>query len=147
MKKNIVLSIIFIILGFIIGTIILKKNINESYNNRYYFLLENIYTNDDLFEITQNNIKQKLMEYKDDKIYIYVAITKDLEVAEKIVELYSQDNININIQEKIISNEELKNNIEQFDILVKSSSSKDEILKIEEVVIASYQEIKKNNEN
>ena len=58
---------------------------------------------------------------------------------------HEKDNIKLSIIEKYLSNEELKNNIEQFDFLILSSNDKDEILKIEEVIMASYEEIINNN--
>ena len=95
--------------------------------------------------LKHRTICRKIIEKTKDKIYIYVGITKNIEVAERLVNIYEKDNIKLSIIEKYLSNEELKNNIEQFDFLILSSNDKDEILKIEEVIMASYEEIINNN--
>jgi hypothetical protein len=107
---------------------------------KYYFLQEGVYNSDEKL----TNLKQKIMEYQDNKIIVYVGITKSLEVAEKILNIYDQNHISLSITERYFMNEELKNNIEQFDYLILSSNDSDEILKIEEVVLANYEEILKN---
>ena len=116
MKRTIICGLVAILLGYIIGNIIFTKRD---------------------FIIKKNN---------NDKYYLlYVGITKNIEVAERLVNIYEKDNIKLSIIEKYLSNEELKNNIEQFDFLILSSNDKDEILKIEEVIMASYEEIINNN--
>lgn len=116
MKKIIISSIIYTFLGFIIGQTILEKVYQKKSitPDKYYFI----------------GVKD---------VSKYYGITKDYEIAEVIASIY--ENNNVIILEKYIQNEELKNNIEQFDLLVKSSKDKEEIIKIEEVVLASYEEI------
>lgn len=146
MKNKLLTGVFFILFGFCIGKMIFTKISIPSFKNdgeRYYFLQEGVYYSTDQLK----NIKQSILEYRDNKIYVYSGITKDLEVAEKIINLYLDKNIQLSIKEKYISNEELKNNVEQFDLLIKSSKDKDEILKIEEVVLANYEEIIKSREN
>ena len=86
-------------------------------------------------------MKNAVLENKDNKIYVYIGITKDQDIAEQLIEIYKKKNINLNIKEKYITNEEFKSNIEQFDLLIKSSKNEDEIIKIQEVVLANYEEI------
>lgn len=150
MKKFFLTSIFFIILGMVIGKIIfLEKDILNIFKtkDKYYFLQEGVYDNNNLFESTTANLKNAIIEHKDNKIYIYTGITKDIEIAEQLVEIYKNKNINLSIKEKYISNEEFKNNVEQFDLLIKSSSGEEEIMKIQEVVLANYEETIKNREN
>ena len=145
MKNKIIIGCFFILFGFTIGKITFSKIQNPFLKNngeKYYFLQEGIYYSKDQLQ----NIKQKVLEYTDGKIYVYTGITKDLEVAEKLINLYDDHNIQLSIKERYLSNEEFKNNVEQFDLLIKSSKDKDEILKIEEVVLANYEEIIKNRE-
>lgn len=149
MKKTIITYIVFILIGFCIGRMLFSEtsfiNLNKA-KDRYYFIQEGEYHNDNIFD-SVSNIKQKLLEYNNNKIYVYLAITKDLEVAEKITDIYNEKDTKVIIKEKYLKNEELKNNIEQFDLLIKSSKTTDEILKIQEVAIANYKEIMKNKEN
>ena len=148
MKKMIIYAIISITIGYLIGNIIftnkdiLKKN-NE--NEKYYLLQEGTYYDDKILSNNYSSIKQKIVEKKENKIHIYIGITRNLEVAEKLINIYEEKKVNLSIVEKYYSNEELKNNIDQFDLLINSSKDKEEILKIEEVVLASYDEIINNS--
>lgn len=149
MKRFFITSLFFILLGIIIGRIIfLEQDILKIFKSKdnYYFLQEGIYQDNNIFENNALNIKDSIIEYKNNKIYVYIGITKDLEIAEQLVEIYKKKNINLSIKEKSISNEEFKNNVEQFDLLIKSSKQEDEIIKIQEVVLANYEEIIKNRE-
>ena len=148
MKKMIIYAIISITIGYLIGNIIFtnkdifKKN-NE--NEKYYLLQEGTYYDEKILNNNYSSIKQKIIEKKDSKIHIYIGITRSLEVAEKLINIYEDKKVNLSIVEKYYSNEELKNNIDQFDLLINSSKDKEEILKIEEVVLASYDEIINNS--
>ena len=143
MKNKFLIGLCFILLGFGVGKVIFMKidltNMRKR-GEKYYFLQEGVYNSDEKL----TNLKQKIMEYQDNKIIVYVGITKSLEVAEKILNIYDQNHISLSITERYFMNEELKNNIEQFDYLILSSNDSDEILKIEEVVLANYEEILKN---
>lgn len=143
MKNKFLIGLCFILLGFGVGKVIFMKidltNMRKK-GEKYYFLQEGVYNSDEKL----TNLKQKIMEYQDNKIIVYVGITKSLEVAEKILNIYDQNHISLSITERYFMNEELKNNIEQFDYLILSSNDSDEILKIEEVVLANYEEILKN---
>ena len=120
MKKTILLCIILIGAGFFFGTKIFP--ITQKQEKPFYFLQEN---------------------NKEDKV---VAITRDLEVAERIIKIYEEKNISLTLEEVFMKNEELKVNVEQFDFLIKKSNSKEEIVKIEEVVVANDDEIIKIRE-
>lgn len=150
MKRIIITGIVSILTGYLIGNIIFtSKDIlkKEKNNNKYFLLEEGTYYDEKILGNTSSTIKEKIIEKKDNKIHIYIGITRNLEVAEKLINIYDDKNINLSIVEKYYSNEELKNNIEQFDLLILSSKDIDEILKIEEVVLASYDEIINNSDN
>ena len=149
MKKTMIKCIGSIILGIIIGNILFSNRIifkKENKEDKYYFLQEGVYTNN-ILKNNMSNLTHKVIEKKDNKIYIYIGITKDIEIAEKLINIYEEKNIKLSIKEKYIRNNELKNNIEQFDLLINASRDVDEILTIEEVVLANYEEIIKDNAN
>lgn len=142
MKKTIIICVLFLCIGFLLERKILEKEQEET----FYFLLEGIYQDKNLFEENTNNLRKKVLEYQNNKIYVYVAITKDIEIAKHLQGLYQKQNKTVEIESRQIKEEELKMNIEQFDILVKKAESEEEIYKIEEVVLANYEEIMKNRE-
>ena len=86
MKKTIVYGLVAIILGYIIGNILFtnKELIKMKYaKDKYYLLQEGVYYDESLSK-NQSNINSKIVEKDGKKISIYVGITKDLEVAEKL---------------------------------------------------------------
>ena len=147
MKKTLIKGLIFITLGFFLGQIIFSDKIELikrlQKGDTYYFLGEGIYND---FDSIQNNINinRKIIENKNNKYYVYVGITRDKEVLEKLKEIYKKKNISIYTKEVILSSQEFKTNVEQFDFLIKNTKDYDQILTIEEVVIANYEEIIKN---
>ena len=150
MKKTFIFAIIFILIGIVFGNNLYKLNytsiINSiNSNNKYYFLQEGIYSTKDNLKDATKNLEHKMVEEIDNKYYVYIGITKDKEVANKIENIYKNKGINIYQKEKEINNEEFYNNVTQFDILIKNSTKDEEILTIEEVVLANYEEIIKND--
>lgn len=147
MKKTLIKGLIFITLGFFLGQIIFSDKIELikrlQKGDTYYFLGEGIYND---YDSIQNNINinRKIIENKNNKYYVYVGITRDKEVLEKLKEIYKKKNISIYTKEVILSSQEFKTNVEQFDFLIKNTKDYDQILTIEEVVIANYEEIIKN---
>ena len=150
MKKKILIGMISLLCGFLIGKLgyLKYQDLTMKQNEKYYFLQEGIYSNNEFIEhINKLNIKNYLIENKNNKIIVYCAITRDLEVVERIMKIYEEKGKTIDLIERYLHNEEFKNNVDQFDLLINANTTEEEILKIEEVVIANYEEIiKKVNE-
>ncbi|MBR3210432.1 MAG: hypothetical protein IKF71_00645 [Bacilli bacterium] len=143
MKKTLLTSLLLMIIGFILGN---KIEIKKNFPEKYYFLQEGVYKNDNIFEENVTDISKKVLEYRNNQIYVYIGITKDKKVAEKISKIYQSNHIPIKIEEVWLQNEEFRINIEQLDLLIKKTSNFDEVTKIEEVALASYEEILKSRE-
>lgn len=144
MKKLIIKSSLLIILGILLGDFIFSDKIELikrlQKGDTFYFIEEGIYND---YESIQNdiNINRKIIDYNNDKYHVYVGITRDIKVLEKLKEIYKKKNIDVYVKEKIISSVEFKTNVEQFDLLINNTKDNDQILTIEEVVIANYEEI------
>ena len=82
-----------------------------------------------------------------DNLYIKKGISRDLETANKIKSILEEQNKKVTIKEKYLTNKEFKETVTQFDNLINETQSHEEILKIEETVIATYEEILRNNTN
>lgn len=145
MKKIVILSLVFLTLGIILGTKIysatssLEKVFSEG--TICYFLQEGVYSNEDIMRENTNSIKIKLHEQVDNKNYVYVGITKNIENAKKLKRIYLEKGYDIYIKEQYITNEEFLSNLTQFDLLLNSTNDTEEILKIMEVIFANYEEI------
>lgn len=150
LKKTILWGITFIGLGFFIGDLIFNNRelILNSISKRgepYYFLQEGVYSDKQILENNLTSINIKTIDYNNDKFYVYLGITKNKEVAEKLKAIYKEKGYPVIIKEKHLENEEFSNNVTQFDLLINATKEEDEILTIEEVVLANYDELIKYN--
>ena len=144
MKKIIIKGILLVAIGLFIGQFLFGEKIELikklQKGDTYYFLEEGVYSN---YNNIQNNINayRKIIENKNNKYHVYIGITRDKKVLEKLKKIYKEDNINVSVKEINLYSQEFKNNVEQFDLLIKQTKDNSQILTIEEVVIANYQEI------
>ena len=147
MKNIFIKGIIFIILGFFLGNFIFgtKFEVGKKLSKKesYYFLQQGVYSSKDNLKNNIKDISQKVVDYSDNKYYVYVGITKDKKIADKIKKIYEERGVIIHTKEKNINSKEFQTNVEQFDLLINATNEEDEILTIEEVVLANYNEIVK----
>lgn len=145
MKKTMLLVVIFVFLGAICGNYLYRKAPNSisvfQENNTFYFLQEGIYSSKDIMQENVGDLANKLAVLEDNKYYVYVGITMDKDNANKIKKIYEDMGYKIYIKSVALDNEEFSSNVSQFDLLVKESDSKDDILTVEEVVMANYEQI------
>ena len=145
MKKTMLLAVIFVVLGAICGNYLYQKAPDSisvfQEDNAYYFLQEGVYSSKEIMQENAGDLTNKLTILEDNKYYVYVGITKTRENAEKIQKIYKDMGYQTYIKEMKLDNEEFSNNVVQFDLLVKESDSADDILTIEEVVLANYEEL------
>lgn len=148
MKKQLLLGIVILIIGLIIGNKVYTANTSLSTvfqeGTTYYFLQEGVYTSKVILNENTKNIDVKVIDEKDNKYYVYLGITKSETIAQKLKAIYEEEGYQIYIKEMKFENEEFENNLTQFDLLINSATTKEEIMTIEEVVLASYEEIIKN---
>ena len=140
MIKIIFKGVMFIILGFFLGKFLFSNKIISNNKNNCYFIGEGIYANKDSIK----DLDSKTIDYKDNKYYVYLGITKDIEVARKIQSIYKKQGINTFIDERSINSKKLLSNIEEFDLLIKSSNDS-EILLIEDIVLSTYEKNSSKN--
>ena len=138
MKKVLVPSIIFIVLGFIVGNLVFSNRVELvrkiKNNNNYYFLEEGVYTSKETLNKNISKVTQKVISKINNNYYVYVGITKSEEIAKKIKELYQERGIKIN-------NEEFLNNVTQFDILLNEAKTLEEIITIEKIILSNYDDL------
>lgn len=135
-----------IILGGISGKILFSKyqDIDKyifSSEKKVYFLEEGVYSSKKSLENNTKDITPKLVVKDNDKYYVYVGITKNIDNANKIKKIYTDKGYSIYQKEKNITDSEFLSNVEQFDILIESTKKERDISTIQEVVLANYEEM------
>lgn len=145
MKRQIIVGVIILIAGFLIGNkiYIAKSSLANTFSegDTYYFLQEGVYTSKIVLEENIKNIDIKIIDEKESKYYVYLGITKSEEIAKKLKKIYENNGYQIYIKEVTLVNEEFSSNVTQFDLLINSTDEPEEIMTIEEVVLANYEEI------
>lgn len=145
MKKQLILGGLLLTLGLLVGNKIYQTNLSLtnvfSDGTTYYFLQEGVYTSKVILDENTKNLNVKLIIEDNSKYYVYLGITKSESIAKKLKSVYEQAGYQIYIKEIKLNNLEFESNVTQFDLLLNSATSKDEMLTIEEVVLANYEEI------
>lgn len=145
-----IVSLVSIILGalsaMLLNSTYKEKLVNTfSEGKTYYFIQEGVYSSKEIMTENTKDIQVKTVDTLNDKQYVYLGITRDNNNAKKIKDIYEKKGYQIYIKEQNLSNEEFYNNVTQFDILVNSTDKEAEILTIEEVVLANYEELIKKD--
>ena len=145
MKRTIILAVVFLTLGTICGNFLYQKAPNSisvfQQDSSYYFLQEGVYTSKDVMQESIKDIPHKLVVFKDDMYYVYVGITKSEKNADKIQKIYEELGYQIHITTESLYNEEFSSNVTQFDLLVEEAESSEDVLTVEEVILANYEEL------
>lgn len=146
MKKTFLIALVAIISGTLTAVIFNNAYQEKIANNfstgkTYYFIQEGVYSSTDNLNENTKDISVKAIDSVKDKHYVYLGITRDNKNAQKIKKIYEKKGYQTYVKEQNISNEEFYNNVTQFDLLINSTNKESEILTIEEVVLANYEEL------
>ncbi len=145
MKKILFKIILFIGIGFSLGEIIFGKKIETikqlANKETYYFLQEGIYNNKKLLKENCKYLNDKIIEKRNDKYYVFIAITKDPAILNKLKDIYEKAGIKTIIIQKNISSNSFSENLDQLDYLIKNTKDNEQILLIEKVILANYEEM------
>lgn len=146
MKKKLIWGIVFILIGIFCSRYISNINAKSIFNSGelYYFVQEGVYTNKKIMNNDLKDIKNRAVISKNNKYYVYVGISKDLEIAKLIKKIYEDKGYQIYIKELSVDDKEFSSNVEQFDLLIKNSGNDEDILTIESVILSNYEEIINN---
>ena len=145
MNKKIILSVVFtMLLGIATAKVVYSKTISsddKKSNNTVYFLQLGVYTNKNSMQLDTKCIENKIVTQENDKYYVYVGISKSKKNLEKISKLYKNDGYSLYIKEMSVLNNEFLVNLEQFDKLIESAKTNEEINTINMVILSSYEEM------
>ena len=143
MKKKYVLPILCaLVLGYLCANYVLALYLedNPSSNNTIFFLQAGAYNKKESSLDDLKEIENKIIVEESDKYYMYIGITTDIKIANKISNMYKDNNINLYIKEKELKDEAFKLELEQYDILLKNAKSFEEVNTIFKTILATYEE-------
>lgn len=142
MNKSFIFPLVLaILLGFLSAKIvyaIYNPKSEENYNS--YFVQSGVYSNENILKEEIKKLKAYTLIEENNKTYVYVGISTNLENANKIKEAYQKMGINTYIKKKNIASIEFLRNLEQYDILVDSVSKEEDLISILNVILSTYEE-------
>lgn len=131
-----------ILLGFFASKVIYGQyttnNSKSNYNS--YFLQQGVYTTLNSLKSSTKSLEYYITQKINDKYYVYVGITSNIDNANKLKEIYKEKKIPIYVRKVNVDNLEFYSNLEQYDILLSSVSKPEDMLSITKVILSSYEE-------
>ena len=121
MKKYLLTIIIFLVVGFLLSNYLLKqyddyKGIKVYKEGRkLYFIEYGIFDNYNQMEANTINLENYIYQINNDKYHVYIGITENNEVLNKIINYFNKIGYKTTIQEFYISNERFIKAIENND--------------------------------
>ncbi len=145
MNKKFLLGVtIAILLGLFLGTTFYKQYEKEQHlDNEYnsYLLQLGVYNSKEEMNKKVKNIDSYMVIERNNKYYVYLGISTKKKNAEKLKEVFNEQNIDVSIKKSVINNIEFMSNLEQFDILLDNATNNEDIMKVNEVILSSYEEM------
>lgn len=147
-KRYLIYISLAIAVGAVFGNIFYNKyekeqSLEKEYNS--YLLQLGIFD-------TKEDMNKELLEIddyivieKNNKYYVYVGVSTNKKNVTKLQEIFLDKDINTSIKKTIISDIEFMNSLEQFDLLLDSVSSNEDIMSINEAILSSYEEMVLNS--
>ena len=140
MKKYILTIIISLLVGVFLSNYVIKEYDSDilstfSEKKTLYLVQQGVYSSIDSMKENTSNLNEYIYSNIDNLYYVYVGITLDVENASKIQKIYDMETI---IKTNIISDKELIEYIEKFDIVLKETNDKETIKEITKQVLKKY---------
>ena len=135
-----------IILGIIIGRIFFNeydKNTLSVFKEmqNIYFVQLGVYNNLEILKEKVKDYKDYLILLEEDGYHIYVGISKDKKVAERIAGYFKNSGKDTYIKEKKVDNTRFLNILSEYDKITTIVTSEKDLMDIERIVLSNYEEL------
>lgn len=132
-----------IVLGGVFGKFLYDKTIDVKAlgNEDVYFLEIMSSKSSEELEKDSKDIDPKIIVKDGDKYVCYIGISRNIDNINKMKEQYGKNGYVPVESTKEISNVEFLNNLEQFDQLLSKTTTKEEMIAVNSVILSSYEEM------
>lgn len=142
MKANLLISICCaLLLGYLCANFLFSNYQETSTTfggeNKVFFLQYGAYEKEqpkEVLAVPHIEVEQ------DGNYYVYVGITTDYDNAKKVQDFYEQQGVELYIKEDEVASDEFFNELSQYDILLESTDTEEEITSVLATILASYEE-------
>lgn len=141
MKKYIVTIIISLLVGFLLSNYVIKEydaDVFSAFSEKktLYLIQQGVYSSVESMKENTSNLNEYIYSNIDNLYYVYIGITLDVENTTKIQNAYK--NMNTIVKTNIITDKELIEYIEKFDIVLKETSDNETVKEITKQVLKKY---------
>ena len=143
-----------IAVGFFMGKLMFSQyddkqglKLVSATSEKLYFIQQGVYSTKESMEENTTNLTYYIYTMQDDKYYVYVGITKDDENLEKLKGYFINLGYNIYVKEFDISNESFITILDQYEMMLKTTTDNKTIGAICSQVLGKYEELVINNES
>lgn len=142
MKANLLISVgCALLLGYLCANFLFssyqKTSTTFDGENKVFFLQYGAYQREMPTDIQAD---PHIEVEQDGNYYVYVGITTDYDNAKKIQDFYEQQGVELYIKEEQVDSDEFFNELSQYDILLESTDTDEEITSVLATILASYEE-------
>lgn len=147
MKKYLTTFLSSLIIGFFLASFFIKQyknstGIKVSLNNEeLYFVQYGVFSSKESMEENTLELQNYVYNIEDNLYYVYIGITKDKEIAEKIVEYYKKINYETIVKKFNVQNKEFIKLLDNYDKILKSTSDDTVIASILNQILMKYEEV------
>ena len=152
MKNTIIWVMLALLSGVVLGKMTFNKykkvdtiNVMKD-DNEVYMLKYATYDNEDDMYDNMTGIDRYIYIQDENKITVYISITKTKENAKKLQNVYLNKNINSTIVKVNIDNDEFIQNLTEYEKLLSASEDDKSLLIIENQILSCYEQVVVNNE-
>jgi len=141
MKKYMLTIIISLLVGILLSNYMIKEydsSILPTFNEKrtLYLVQQGVYSNIDSMKENTSHLNEYIYSYIDNLYYVYIGITLDVENTNKIQKAYND--IETIVKTNIITDKELIEYIEKYDIVLKETNDEETIKEITKQVLKKY---------
>lgn len=155
MKKNIISIVVCVLVGSFMGKIMFdqydnkdtKKVSTTNVSEDVYFFQAGVYSNLENMKNATSSYHSYSYLKKDDKYYVFLGITKNEENKEKLKKYFEELSLDVYIKQITMDNAGFLENLDQYDILLKTAKTKEEIQAVNDSILAKYEELVNNGKN
>lgn len=153
MKKYLITIIISLVIGFFMSQFLLKQYNDyqgiKVYNEGelFYFMQYGIFDNSKEMDANTINLENYIYQINNDKYYVYVGISKNLEITNKVITYFKKMGYDIIIKEFYITNKEFSSEIDNYDKILNLTEDDIVIGEIMAQTLNSYEEVVNESKN
>lgn len=124
-----------------------KKVSTTNVSENVYFFQAGVYSNLENMKNATSSYHSYSYLKENDKYYVFLGITKNEENKEKLKKYFEELALDVYIKQITMDNAGFLENLDQYDILLKTAKTKEEIQAVNDSILAKYEELVNNGKN